>query len=134
MIKLLKPQKDRIRVKNIRKARDNALLIDMEAENDVEEVKKIDFNKVGLKIKQPRKIGPSIIIFHINKNVTKEEVRNNLWNKNLNRSGLIKSQYDDSVLFRFSTKNKDPNLVNWILEVPPRVYDVLLDRGRVYIE
>lgn len=36
----------------MRKARDNALLIDMEAEDDVEEVKKIDFNKVGLKIKQ----------------------------------------------------------------------------------
>lgn len=50
VLKVLKPQKDKIRVKNIRKARDNALLIDMEAEEDIEEVKKIDFNEVDLKI------------------------------------------------------------------------------------
>lgn len=134
VIKLLKPNKDKIRIKNMRKARDSALIIDVEAEEDIEEIKKIDFNKEGLTLEQPRKTGPCIIIYDIDKNITKDEIRNNLWNKNLNRSGLSKHQYDEKIFFRYSLKNKDPKLVNWILEVPPRVYDVLLDRGRVYIE
>lgn len=46
----------------------------MEAEEDIEEIKKIDFNKEGLKIEQPRKVSPCIIIYDIEKKSQKKKL------------------------------------------------------------
>lgn len=96
----------------MRKARDRAILIDVEEEEDVQQIESIDFNKIRLKIEQPRKIDPCIIIFDIDKKMTKDEIMENLWNKNLSRAGLKRKDYENDLMFRFSTKNKDANLIN----------------------
>jgi hypothetical protein len=106
----------------MRKITDKDLLIETEATEDISVIKRLNFGKVDLKIKLPRKVGPCIIVYDVEKNKTKEEIRNNLWNKNLIRAGINKSEYDNKIMFWTSLGNKNSSLVNWIIEVPARIY------------
>lgn len=133
-LNVLKDKRNEIRINTTRTTRETGLLLETESKEDADVIKTLNFKNAGLKIVTPRKVGPCLIIYDVDKNKTKEEIRDYLWNKNLARAGLNRTEYDDKILFRFSAKNRDPTLVNWIIEVPPDVYDIMLDKGRIFIE
>jgi hypothetical protein len=63
---------------------------------------------VDLKVESPRKVGLCIIIYNVDKNLTKDNIRNDLWNKNLKGFGLNNAEYNNKIMVRFGLKNKDP--------------------------
>ncbi|XP_067206978.1 uncharacterized protein [Linepithema humile] len=130
----IKGRKDDIRINNIRKTRDNGILIETEDREDITVIKKMDLDKAELKTETPRKVGPSIIIYDVNKDMTMDEIRKEIWNKNLKRTGLSQEVYDSKINFRVKLRNKNPTLTNWVLEVPARIFYILIERKKMYIE
>lgn len=133
-LETIKSRRDDIRINNIRKTREKGILIETEDREDITMIKKMDLDKVELKTELPRKVGPSIIIYDVNKDMTTEEIRKDIWNKNLKRYGLSQEVYDSKINFRLKLKNKNPTLSNWVLEVPARVFHILTERKKIYIE
>lgn len=122
LINMLKPEVNKIKIRNLRKMKRKGLVLELEGEKDVEVLKRVDLSKIDLKIEAPRKQGPCIIIYDIDKNVNKYELLDQLWSKNLNDLEINKQQFDSLVIPRFNIKTKNPEKLNWVIEVSANIY------------
>jgi len=103
---MLRDSKDSIKIKNIRKMRNKGLVMELDSNGDVEVIKKIEFSKIGLRTESPKKFRPSIIIYdRIDRKLTKSEIVEQLWVKNLKEKNVDVNRYLNSITFKFS-KNK----------------------------
>lgn len=86
-----------------------------------------------LKVERPRKLKPSIIIYDVDNSVSKEEILEELWSKNLERLGLNRSTNDHWATIRFGIKSKIKNTTSWIIEVSGEIKRKLKEQGRLFI-
>jgi Arginine methyltransferase-interacting protein, contains RING Zn-finger len=113
--------------------RNKGLVLELDSKSDLEIVKQSDLAKIGLKAESPRKLGPSIIIYDIDKEVSKEAILEQLLSKNLDDVHLDRDVLKDQIIFRFPIKTKNNEKLNWVIEVPVLIYKNLLRKERVFI-
>ncbi|XP_076182708.1 uncharacterized protein LOC143154527 [Ptiloglossa arizonensis] len=121
-----------IKIRNTRKMRHKGLVVEVESSVDEDILSKAELGKVGLHIERPKKMNPSIMVFDVDKKVTKEDITEQLWSKNLS-SELGKRKSELVIRPRASYKTKDPEKVNWIVETPGIIFSELMAKRRVYL-
>jgi len=77
--------KDKIKVKSVRQIRQKGIIMEVNSKQDTLLVKQMDTKSAGLKIESPRKYNPQLIIYGVEKELKKEELMENLINKNFGR-------------------------------------------------
>lgn len=126
--------RNKLKVKNIRQSRKKGLVVELNSNADIEVFRSCKLDKIGLKIDKPKRLNPSIMIYDVEKEYKIEEMKEEFIDKNFDV--LEKSEIEilkDNVIFAHSFKTKDEKKVNWVVQIPGRFYERLLDRGRVYI-
>lgn len=123
-----------IKIKNIRKIRDKGLLIETETEKDLKLIqasKKI--NEEGLKIEEPRKIGPKLLIFDVSKEMKDSDILEEIYHRNVAEKGMTQEEFKKDVRVRFRTgdpKKKDSNV---IVEVSGKIRSILMAYGKIFM-
>lgn len=131
--KVLKDSKDRIKIRNMRKMRGKGLVMELDSEEDLEIIKRLELNREGLRAEPPKKFQPSLIIYDVDRSLTKAEFIEQLWVKNLKHKNVTKEKCDNSITHRFSIKTKNQEKENWVISLPSDLYKLLIDKGRIFI-
>lgn len=140
VLKTVMPKLGSVKVRNIRRLRDKKILIETDSVNDKELIKNfINEQKGPVLAESPRKIGPKLIIFDVNKGLSDDCILNEIFSRNLSACGVSKQEFMDSVKIRFKTNqkksdNRDESKCNVIIEVSGKIRLSLLQKERVYMQ
>nr|XP_022908755.1 uncharacterized protein LOC111420084 [Onthophagus taurus] len=122
-----------VKIRNLRKIRDNGVVIETETKEDLEIIKRSGkLTEMGLKVEAPKKSGPTVIIYDVEKDVSTEELINEIAERNL---GVTAEEIKAEVRIRSRDVRREGNRdrSNIILEVSPRIRRGLVCRGRVFV-
>ncbi|CAK9799847.1 Uncharacterized 50 kDa protein in type I retrotransposable element R1DM [Anthophora quadrimaculata] len=123
-----------VRVSNIRQMRNKGIVIEVKDTSDIEQIKKCDLEKIGLKVEKPKKLNPSIIIYDVEKDKKMEELKEDFITKNFNISGeTMYNNLSEEIVFTHSTKTKDERRINWVVQLPGRHFKHVMENGRVFM-
>ena len=118
-----------VRVKAVRKTRRSDRAIEAASESDVEKLREcIKFGDLGPKVEAPKNIGPKIIVFNIENEMTNEELMDALYLKNLKDAGVSDEEIKLSARIVNGTCRKGVN------ELSQGMRDVLVRERRVYVK
>ena len=115
-----------IRVKAVRKTRSGGLAIEAASENEMKMLKECKkFGDLGLKVQPPRKIGPKVVVFDVENEMTSEEFMKELYERNLKRASLSESEFRQRARVVTRTSKKGVNVGNVILELSVSMHEIL---------
>lgn len=120
-----------VRVKAVQKTRSGGIAIETVSKKELKEC--VRFAEVGLKMEEPRKIGPKLIVYDVPNVLTNEEFLTDLFSKNL-RECVGESVFKERVRVILRSSKKDAACGNVIVEVPVCVRDRLCMKGHVFIK
>ncbi|XP_053993909.1 uncharacterized protein LOC128884518 [Hylaeus volcanicus] len=130
----LESKRKDLRVRNIRQLRNKGVLLELESKKDVDIVKGVGLDGRGLSVAAPKKLDPVIVIYDVEKDLKPEELKEDLISKNLVATDdQFKEELKEKVIFRHSFKTSHPDRVNWIVQLPGKAFDTLLNSGRAYM-
>lgn len=133
VLKRVKPVLSDVCVKNIRRLRTPGVAIEVATAKDLERFKTCEvFNAFGLTVADPKKIGPRCIIFDVDRDEKDEDLLKEIYSKNISLVCPI-SEFLSGTRICTRLKQKEGNLDNLIVEMPTRVFDYLIERGRLYV-
>ena len=123
-----------VRVKAVRKTRSGGLAIEAASECDIKTLRECKmFGDLGLKVEAPKKIGPKVIVFDIENEMTNDDVMKELYVKNLKSAGISEEEFQLRARIVNRTSKKGMNVGNTVIELSKGMRDVLLREGRVYV-
>jgi len=67
------------------------------------------------------------------KALSKEEIAEQIILKNCEDANIEQEALKDKIKFRFNIKTRNTDKVNWVIELPPALYKVLIKKERVYV-
>jgi len=79
----LEKVKNKLKVKNIRQMNKKGLVIEVDSIKDKEIIKTVNLEEIRLKIEEPKRIEPMIIIYDLEKKYKPEELKKELIFKNI---------------------------------------------------
>lgn len=106
MCKLFSKHKNVIKVKNLRRIRNKGIVVELDSEKDIQLIKKVEWQEIGLRAENSKKLGPTIIIYDVDKNLAKSDIIEQLWSKNLNSLIVDKEKIKDQIVSRFNIATK----------------------------
>ena len=92
------------------------------------------FGDLGLKVEAPKKIGPKVIVFDIENEMTNENLMNELYSRNLRDAGVNEQKFQLRVRIVNRTSKKGVKVGNVVIELSQCMRDVLLRESRVYVK
>lgn len=130
----LKDVSGKLKIKGIKQLRRKGVIIKVDNKQDVELIKETNMERRVLKVEEPRKMMPSIIIYDMEKDYKAENIKEDLIRKNFEYLDIdTEDKLRKEIVMRHSFKSKD-NYVNWIVQIPSGFYGHLVDRGRIYLQ
>ncbi|XP_067207958.1 structural maintenance of chromosomes protein 2-like [Linepithema humile] len=134
LLKGLESIKGNLKIKNIKQMRNKGLILEVNGKEDVELVKQMNLDKKELKIGEPKRIDPLIIIYDVENDYEIEELKEDLVNKNFEQLTKEERQIlKKEISFSFHYKTKE-NRRNWIIKMPGKPCQSLVNKGRVYMQ
>lgn len=131
---VLKDKRSVLKIKGIRQLRSKGILLEVNDKEDIEIINKTNMQDYGLRAMAPKKQDPSIIIYDVDKDYNVDELKDDFINKNFSQEQVLELERSNKQInFKFCFKNKINTRVNWIVQIPADYYQVLLDRGRIYL-
>jgi len=107
--------KSKLKVKNIRQMNRKGLVIKVDSMKDKEIIKAANLEEVGLKVEEPRRIEPMIIIYDVEKEYKPEELKEELILKNMDSIGEENSEeLGRKIHFKHGISTNNPNRLNWV--------------------
>lgn len=133
VIKELMGANNRLRIKSIRQMRGKGVVVEVE-EGDMEIIKKTNLEKKELRIEEPKKINPTLIIYDVEKEHKFENLKDEFIFKNCDEANAEKiEELRKNIVFKYSMKGGE-NRVSWIIQMPGPLCRSLIDRGRIYLQ
>ena len=116
-------------------ARSGGLAIEAASENEMKMLREFKkFGNLGLKVEPPRKIGPKVVVFDVENEMTNDDIMNELYERNLQRASVSESDFRQRARVVTRTNKKGVNVGNVILELSVGMHEILLNEGRVYVK
>ncbi|KAK2577757.1 hypothetical protein KPH14_012616 [Odynerus spinipes] len=127
VMSVLKKDMTKLKVRNIRQLRSKGLVVEVNSKVDVEIIKNSGLQGEGLKMAEPRKLDPSLIIYDVEKEHKAEDLKNELICKNFDGyNDQEKVKINEKINFKYCFKTKNEGKVNWIVQLPVREYHHLI--------
>lgn len=129
----LKNLRSKLRVKQIPQMRNKGIIVEVESKEDADLIMKTSLQKANLKVEDPKKLNPSIVIYDAEKEHTSEKLKKDFICMNFpGKKGEEANMLDQNINVRHSFKSKEER-ENWIVEVPGQEFRELLNQGKVYM-
>lgn len=127
------PTEEGWKVKNFRRIRGGGMLIEAGDEQTLTKIKNSQrLKEIGLRIEEPKKRGPKVIIYDIPRTDDNDKLLERLFQQNLQDKGFDKEETIKQMTIRLRTgKNKDN--VNIVIEGPAKIRHELIKQETVYI-
>lgn len=127
------PMEEGWKIKNFRKVRGGGVLIEAGDDRTLDRIKKsIKLKDLGLKLEEPRKRGPKVIIYDVPRTEDNDNFLNRLWQQNMQDTELDKEEILKKTTIRLRTgKHKD--VVNLVIEGPASLRHALIGQETVYV-
>ena len=124
-----------VRVNAVRKTRSGGLAVETASEAELKALKECKkFDVLGLKVESPRKIGPKVVMFDVENDMTNESLMNELYDRNLRRMKVSEDEFRQRVRVVSRTNRKGVNVGNVVVELNRRMHDILMNQRRVYVK
>ena len=124
-----------IRVKAVRKTRSGGLAIEAASESELKMLRECKkFGDLGLKVESPRKIGPKVVVFDVENEMTNDEFMKELYERNLKRANARENGFRQRARVVTRTNKKGVNVGNVIVELSVGMHEILLNEWRVYVK
>jgi len=133
---LVQPSKIGLKVKKLIKIR-NGVIVEAEDELGAANLAKQDaLRQAGLKVERPEKKKPFIMVYDVRKDLTEEEIREEIFSKNVQESHIKREEFDEEfkVKHRYRDSRSEGRLSNLVVECSVRVRNMLRDKERIFIE
>lgn len=126
--------KHKIRIKGIRQMRKKGLIIEVDRKEDVELLKEANLGQNKLKVEEPRKTDPALIIFDVEMEYKEDEIRKDLIGKNLGYlNETEKKELEGQINFKHKFRTKE-NRANWIVQMPAKFLITLVNKGKIFMQ
>lgn len=123
-----------VRVKAVRKTRNGGIAVETVSESDIKRVRECKkLAEIGMRVEDPRKIGPKIIVFDVPVEMTSDEILRDMYVKNLNEC-VSEREFRERVRIVSRTNKKDASVGNVIIELSVSMYNALMNEGRLYVQ
>ncbi|KAH0946241.1 hypothetical protein HN011_005232 [Eciton burchellii] len=107
----INPKTDKIKIKAIRQTRANSIIMEFDTRSDLQKFK--DHPKfTTLKIEEPRKRKPLMIIYDVDSSLTASELKESIKHQNLDELSI---EREDIIIPRFKTGPRDKPTVHWVI-------------------
>jgi hypothetical protein len=125
----MNPRTDKIKIKEIRQRRTNSVVMEFDTRNDLQKFKEHP-KLVSLKIEEPKKRNPLMILYDVDSELTASELKENIIQQNLYEHPVE----EKDIAPRFKTGPRDKPTVHWVIQMVPRVRKYVLQQGsRLYM-
>lgn len=131
--KLIAPKEDGWQVKAMRKVRRGGVVIEAGTAKTIQKIKEAVKTQANIRCVEPLRSNPKIQIFDVDVEMSGEEIKQSLFKKNLEDEGFTEQQVNEEIKCRTRFAKRD-GLCNWILECPPKMRNVLVAKGRIFID
>lgn len=132
LFSLVNPRKSKLRIKNIRKIKDNGIAVETE---DKEGLQTLIGNEklasAGLKVVAGSKRRPRLQIYDVPRETEESEILSSIRKQNLD--GMTPAKVAEEICLAFKTGPKTGETVNWVIEATPEMRETLLKKGKLYI-
>ncbi|XP_023235508.1 uncharacterized protein LOC111634906 [Centruroides sculpturatus] len=132
------PIQEKIRLKSVRKTRNNSLLVALATNSDRDRVCASEkLKQAGLDVRVPRKRKPRLILIDVPKILESDDLVSLIYDLNRDLFYQLDSDLDmfkSEFKLLYKVGKKRDILVNWVVEVSPELRRKLLLLGRLYIE
>lgn len=131
----LKDVRNKIKVRGIRQMRSKGIVVEVNSKADVETIKQLKLKNVELKVTEPKKFDPYIIVYDIEKEYKPEDLKEDLIAKNFQHETEQNLKVlKDKVHFRFCFRAQNNNSrVNWVIQMPFESVHRLSGNGGVFM-
>jgi len=126
--------KNKLKVKSIRQMSRKGLVMEVDSARDKELIKAAKLDEIGLKLEEPKRIKPSLIMYDVEKEFRSEELQQELLWKNIDN--ITEENVDEiskKVKFKHCFGVKNSNTVNWIVQLDEGLWRQLVARAKVYM-
>lgn len=128
----IKPVTEKLKIRNLRKIRNNGVLIETETREDLELIlKSKKLEEAGLKAGLPNKMLPRLIIYDVPRDLSEDSLVEAMHMQNADF--MNKLQFNKEFKLVFKTGNKKKDVVNWVAEVSPSLRKLLVSKNRVFV-
>lgn len=129
----LEPRKDKLQLRNVRKTQRVAVVVETGSREDAKKIRTITEKMPMIRVESPKKIKPRLMIYDVDRSLEEADIKECIFLQNLEDRGIKEEDMEDFKIC-FKTGRRDLDVVNIIVEVSPKIRDVLMDIGRVYID
>ena len=124
-----------IRVNAVRKTKSGGLAVETANEAEVRVLRECKkFDDLGLKVESPRKIGPKVVIFDVENEMTSESLMSELYERNLRRMKVSENEFRQKVRVVSRMNRKSVNVGNVVVELSRSMHDILMSKRRAYVK
>jgi len=130
----LKDKRNKLKVRNIRKLRNKGIAIEVNSQVDVDIINRSNLESVDLVITAPKKQNPNIVIYDVDKDCSRDELKEDFIEKNLPWStSQERCDLEQAVNFKYSFKSKNDRMVNWVVQLPGSHFHKIINAERVFM-
>lgn len=132
LLSTLDPVTDGIQLKNIRRTKKGVILETAEREHMDKLMRNAELVNEGLTATEVKKRNPRVIIYDVPADMEEARIKEALYNQN-NLEGTKKEELGEHLALKFRRGKRDEPTTNWVLEVTPKMRNILRNLDRVYI-
>lgn len=133
---LVKPSEIGLKVRRLVRVK-NGVIVEAETDEGAERLRGQDaLREAGLKAERPEKKRPVIKIFDVSADLTEDEIRNEIFLRNMRGSEIERDDFlsEFKIRHRYKDTNTGGSKVHLVVECSGRIRNWLRARERVYIE
>ena len=131
---VIMPKESGIQIRAIRKVQKGGVVVESGTRKGAQKIRELASRVETLKIAAPRRILPKMIIYDVDRDLVDSEIQDYMYKQNLEEAGVKKKEMEDGFRICYRTGRRDLPVVNLVVEVSPKIREILLDAGRVYID
>lgn len=129
----LAPKKEGIQVRSIRKVQKGGIVVETGTKSGATKIKEMTRTPT-LRVVEPKKINPRVLIYDVDRQLEEEEVINCIWKQNLEELGIKEEEMKSGFRILFKTGRREADVVNLVVEMDSKIREPLIEAGRVYID
>lgn len=136
MKRLVRPSEIGLKVKRLISIR-NGVIVEAENEEGAESlVRQEALRHAGLKVERPAKKKPLIMVYDIRADLSEEEIKEEVYNKNMLESQIVEEEFKEEfqVKHRYKDRKSEGKWNNILIECTVRVRNWLRAKERIFIE
>lgn len=134
LMEKLKEVKNKLKIRGIKEMRRKGIIIEVDNKEDVELLKNVNLKEKNLKMEEPKKICPAIIVYDVETDYKEEDLCNDLIIKNFDhlKEEEIK-ELKENLVIKYKIKTRE-NKYNWILQMSSKFIISLINKGKIYLQ